>query len=113
MVEVILDDSLKKKIYKKFKEESVKIFKAMMQLETHPHKGKLLATVSNIHIKELKYKGFRFYFLTDGHLLKFGTEEDIASLIIKFVRMSEKKDQQKVINELRQLLDSMGFNDLY
>ena len=112
MVEVIIDDSLKKKIYKKFKEESVQIFKSMMRLEKEPHKGKLLTTISNIHIKELKYKSFRFYFLTDGHVLKFGNEEEITNLLIKFVRMSDKKNQQKVINEIKELLNNLGFESL-
>ena len=112
MVEVVIDDSLKKQVYKKFKEESVQIFKAMMRLEEESHKGKLLATVSNIHIKELKCKSFRFYFLTDGHVLKFGNEEEITNLLIKFVRMSDKKNQQKVINEIKEVLDNLSFENL-
>ena len=74
-----------------------------------PTKGKSISSVGGILIKELKYKKFRFYFLTDGQILKFGTEDELASLLIKFVRMSEKKDQQKIIDKIKEVLLSMGF----
>ncbi len=52
---------------------------------------------------------FRFYYITDGHILKFASEDELAYLIIKFVRLSEKKDQQKIIDEIKNVLGSMGF----
>ncbi|MFH1915792.1 MAG: hypothetical protein ABIJ21_00870 [Nanoarchaeota archaeon] len=63
-------------------------------------------------IKEIRYEKYRFYFITDGRILKFGTEDEFAKLLIKFVRMSEKKDQQQIINEIKAILRSMGFNAL-
>src|SRR3989304_1379274 len=56
-------------------------------------------------IKELKYKSFRFYFITDGHKLKFIDKSSLVDLLIRFVRMSDKKDQQETINEIRKILE--------
>jgi len=84
----------------------------MKSLGTQPKKGKILSSVEGMIIKELKYNKFRFYFITDGHILKFGTEDELASLLIKFVVMSEKKDQQKKIDEIKNVLNSMGFESL-
>ena len=61
---------------------------------------------------ELKEGKYRFYFITDGHILKFGSREEIAQLLIKFVRMSEKKDQPQAIAEVKRILQSMGFDGL-
>ena len=54
--------SLLEQIQKKFKGESHKIIDLLESLEENPHKGKLLGSVGGLLIKELKYKGFRFYF---------------------------------------------------
>src|SRR3989338_8248734 len=97
MAKVIISIALREEIYAKFKGESGKIFIQMKQLELHPNKGKALGNVGGIVIKEIKYGKFRFYFITDGHVLKFGSADELAVLIIKFVKLSEKKDQQKAI----------------
>ena len=110
MAKVSITISLKEEIFKKFKGLSEKIFLQMKSLEDNPHKGKSLGHVAEIVIKELKYEKFRFYFITAGHVLKFGTEEELASLLIKFVRMSDKKDQEKKIEEIKGILKSMGFD---
>jgi hypothetical protein len=110
MAKVVITASLKEEIYKRFKAESEKILLLMKSLETEPHKGKALSHVAEIVIKELKYGSSRFYFITDGRMLKFGTEDELAALLIKFVRMSDKKNQQKTINEIKNALKSMGFD---
>jgi hypothetical protein len=112
MVKVTISESLKEEIFRKFKQDSKDIFLLMKSLESSPNKGKSLGNVSGIVIKELKYDKFRFYFITDGHVLKFGTEDELSSLLIKFVRMSEKKDQEKVIKEIKNILKSLGFDSL-
>ncbi len=112
MVKICITDSLKEEVIKKFKGDAEKIFLQMKSLEKDPKKGKALGHVASIIIKELKYEKFRFYFITDGHVLKFGTEQELAMLLIKFVRMSEKKDQQKIIIEIKSILQSMGFNKM-
>ncbi|MFH1073097.1 MAG: hypothetical protein V1743_06740 [Nanoarchaeota archaeon] len=112
MAKVIITASLKEEIFKRFKAESERIFIQMKSLEKEPHKGKALSHIAEIVIKELKYEKYRFYFITDGRILKFGTEDELAALLIKFVRMSDKKSQQKVINEIKTILQSMGFDAL-
>ncbi|MBT5740612.1 hypothetical protein HOI26_05960 [Candidatus Woesearchaeota archaeon] len=109
MAKVIISNALKEEIFKKFKASSTDIFLLLKSLETQPCKGKSLGHVGKTIVKEIKWKKFRFYFITDGHMLKFGTEEELANLLIKFVKMSEKKDQQKTINEIKNILKSFGF----
>lgn len=112
MAKVIVTASLKEEVLRRFKGESEKIFLQMKSLENDPHKGKALGNVAGIVIKEIKHEKYRFYFISDGHVLKFGTDDELAGLLIKFVRMSEKKNQQKVIDEIKMILKSMGFDAL-
>ena len=108
MAKVIISKELKDDILKKFKEESKKIFKLMHSFGENPKKGKSVGQVGGILIKELKYKSFRFYCITDGFKLKILNLEELSDLLIKFVRMSDKKDQQKVINEIKGVLRKVG-----
>jgi len=108
MAKVIIVNSLFKEIQKKFKGETHKIIDLMETLEKNPKKGKLLGNVGGIVIKEFKYKSFRFYFITDGHKLKLFDAQSLTEILIRFVRMSDKKDQQKVINEIRDVLRKVG-----
>jgi len=113
MAKVMIAEGLKNEILKKFKEESKIIFRQMYSLSDNPKKGKLLGNVGGIVIKELKYKNFRFYFITDGYKLKIMNEFKLTDMLIKFVRMSDKKHQQQTINEIRKVLmrfGSKGFN---
>ncbi len=110
MAKVIITKALKEEIFSRFRENSEGIFNRMKQLEMQPYTGKALGNVGGVVIKELKYEKFRFYFITDGHMLKFGSSEEIALLIIKFVKMSEKKDQQKAITSIKNILKSLGFD---
>ncbi len=112
MAKVLITSSFKEEIFKKFKALSEEIFLRMKSLENEPHKGKALGHVAGVVIKELKYEKYRFYFITDGHVLKFGTEDELAALLIKFVRMSDKKNQQKVIDEIKAVLKSLGFDGM-
>lgn len=93
---------------RKFKGESKIIFKQLFSLRENPKKGKLLGNVGGIVIKELKYKSFRFYFVSDGHKLHLMNEEHLVDLLINFVRMSDKNDQQKVIGEIKEVLRYFG-----
>jgi len=105
---VTILETLKDEILKKFKEESKMIFKQMYSLGENPYKGKSLGHVGGIVIKELKYKNFRFYFITDGYKLKIMDESKLVDLLIRFVRMSNKKEQQKTIDEIRKILLHFG-----
>ncbi|MDP1695771.1 MAG: hypothetical protein Q8L29_02580 [archaeon] len=114
MVQVTILESLKDEILKKFKEESKIIFRQMHSLTENPHKGKTLGNVAGIVIKELKYKNFRFYFIADGFKIKIMDESKLADLLIRFVRMSDKKTQQKVIDEIKDILrriEESGFEE--
>tara|TARA_Y100000310_G_C20552278_1_gene748689 strand:- start:72 stop:392 length:321 start_codon:yes stop_codon:yes gene_type:complete len=101
---VIIPYELEKEIYKRFKGESVKIFELMFSLKEFPKKGKFVGKIGKIAIKELRYKSFRFYFLVDAFKVKFLKLDDLENLLIKFIRMSDKKNQQKVIDEIKDFL---------
>ena len=111
MVRVMIAEELKNKILKKFKKESKIIFKQMHSLENNPKKGKLLGSVGGIVIKEIKYKSFRFYFITDGYKLKILDKENLTDILIRFVRMSDKKHQQQTIKEIKSVLINIGFEE--
>ncbi|MBS3158120.1 hypothetical protein J4206_02440 [Candidatus Woesearchaeota archaeon] len=108
MAKVEIVDSLSEEIDKKFKQESVEVLQYLKSLEASPHKGKLLGTVGGIVIKELKYKNFRFYFITDGYKLKCFSEKELTDLLLTFVRMSDKNHQQKTIDEIKHILITIG-----
>ncbi len=110
MAKVIITRALQEEMFSKFKEKSEDIFLRMKQLETNSSQGKAVGNIGGIVIKELKYEKFRFYFITDGHVLKFGSIDELANLVIKFVRMSEKKNQQKIIENIKSILKSIGFD---
>jgi hypothetical protein len=112
MAKVTITASLKEQVFKRFKAESERIFLQMKSLEDRPHRGKAVGNVAGIVLKEIKYEKFRLYFITDGHVLKFGTEDELAALLIKFVRMSEKKSKQKNIDEIKNILISIGFESI-
>jgi len=108
MAKVEIVKSLFRQIEAKFKGEAHKVVDLLESLESSPHKGKLLTNVAGIVIKELKYKNFRFYFITDGFKLKCIDEKELTDLLLKFVRMSDKKRQQETINEIKHILIKIG-----
>jgi hypothetical protein len=108
MAKVEILESLKNEILEKFRGESKDIFKLMKSLEESPAKGKLLGNVGGIAIKEIKYKSFRFYFIADGFKIRCLDEKNLAELLIRFVRMSDKKAQQKTIEEIKRILLKVG-----
>jgi len=108
MAQVVISEELKNEILKKFKEKSKKIFKQMYSLQENPKKGKLLGVVGGTVIKEIRSEGFRFYFITDGYKLKILGTSQLTDLLIRFVRMSDKKEQQKIIEEIKKVLATLG-----
>ena len=108
MAKVEINRSLLEEIKKKFKGESHKIIDLLESLEENPHKGKELGNAGGIVIKEIKYKSFRFFFITDGYKLKALSQEELTHLLIRFVRMSDKKEQQNTINEIKKILVKIG-----
>ncbi|MBI3623079.1 hypothetical protein HY212_03300 [Candidatus Pacearchaeota archaeon] len=108
MAKVIVTKRLEEEINKKFKGESLNILKLMYSLRENPYKGKTVGQVGGIIIKELRYEAYRFYFITDGYKIKILDKEEIKDLIIKFVRVSNKKTQQKIIDEIKEVLRKLG-----
>ena len=108
MAQVEIVQSLFEEINKKFKHQSVKILSYLKSLESSPQKGKLLGTLGGIVIKELKYESFRFYFITDGFKLKCLNQEILVDLLLRFVRMSDKKRQQQTIEDIKHILRTIG-----
>lgn len=104
MVKILIVPSLYEDINKKFKNESVKVFEKIKSLEESPKKGKLLGCVGNVLVKELKYKSFRFYFTVDGFKLRVLSDYELADLLIRFVRISNKKQQSETIEEIKKIL---------
>lgn len=104
MARVIITEELERKLNKKFKKESIRIIELMKSLKDHPKKGKVIGNVGRIVVKELRYKSYRFYFLVDGRKIKLLAKTELDSLLIRFVRMSKKKTQQKVIDEIKEIL---------
>jgi len=49
-----------------------------------------------------------FFDITDGYKLKVMDESALTELLIRFVRMSDKKEQQKTISEIRKILINFG-----
>lgn len=113
MARVIITDSLEKEINKKFKKESIKIFELLYSLVGNPKKGKELGHVGWIVIKEIRYKSFRFYFISNGSKIKILEINELNDLLIRFVRMSDKKDQQKTIDEIKRILRTLGESGFY
>ncbi|MBI4152545.1 hypothetical protein HY495_02435 [Candidatus Woesearchaeota archaeon] len=110
MAKVEIVRSLFVEINKKFKQKTVEVLEQIKSLEDNPHKGKLLGTVGGILIKELKYEGFRFYFVVDGYRLRCYSEAELITLLIRFVRMSDKKQQQQTIGEIKYILQIIGLS---
>ena len=108
MAKVEIVEDLKNEVFRKFKGESLIVFKFMRSLGENPRKGKFLGRVGGLAIKEMKYKNFRFYFIVDENKLKIFSQTELKDLLIKFVRMSNKKDQQETINEIKKILLIIG-----
>jgi len=108
MAQVKIESELFKEIEKTFKGESHEVIDLLESLETNPHKGKLLAQIGSIQIKEIRYNSFRFYFIVEGYLLKVLDEKQLFGLLIKFLSMSGKKDQQEKIEKIKEFIRTFG-----
>lgn len=111
MARVIISTQLFKEISRKFgNKEANTIIDLLEAAGDNPNKGDVLGQVEGVVIKEIRYKTFRFYFITDGHILKFGSSDELAMLLIKFVKISKKNNQQKAIDGIKNVLKSLGFD---
>ncbi len=110
MAKIEIVKSLFEDIKKKFNGKSHKIIDLMENLEQNPNKGKLLGNIAGILIKEIRYNSFRFYFITNGYKLKFVNASGLNDILIRFIRISDKKNQQKIINEIKKVLANIWFD---
>lgn len=109
MVRIELTNSFVKQLRKTLsKQEAHKVLDLIETLKENPRKGKTLGNVGVVVIKELKYKKFRFYFLLDGWSLKCVDEKHLKDLLLRFVRMSDKKRQQQTFEEIKYILVNIG-----
>lgn len=108
MAKVEIIEDLYEKIEKKFGREAGEIFDLLKSLEENPKKGKPLGNIGGMLLGEVRYKSVRFYFVTNGYKVRFYEVEKLQDLLIKFVRMSDKKSQQKVIEEIKNVLRKVG-----
>lgn len=106
-VKIEIPNELGQKIYKKFKKESGKIVDLLYTLEDNPNKGKFLARIGTLLLKELKYKSFRVYFFLDGNKLYLFNEEKLKEILIRFLEMSKKNDQKQTIETLKKVLEEL------
>jgi hypothetical protein len=108
MVIVRIDKSLVKKLEKRFKKKELKEIKELfLTLQTTPYQGDLLYVFGGFALKEKKYKSFRFYFLHSRKLLIIKDVDELKDEIIRFIDMSKKNDQQKIINKLKELMSNL------
>ena len=76
--------------------------------DTSPSDGDFVALVANIVLREKKHKTFRFYFITDQTTKHVITKDELKEMIVKFVALSKKNDQQEVIDKLKNDLQRFG-----
>jgi len=108
MVIVRIDKSLVKKLEKRFNKKELKeLKKVFLSLEENPYQGDLLYTFGNFVLKEKKYKTFRFYFLHSRKILIIKDIEKLKDEIIRFIEMSKKNDQQRVIDKLKAMMNKL------
>ena len=110
MVIVAVTEALDKELKKRLnRHEYLEVRTLFLSLKKSPYKGKLLHVLGTVVLKELKYKSFRFYFLTSHNLIKIIAKADLEKELVKFVRMSKKTDQARVIQEI---LDQVKGDDV-
>jgi len=103
-IKIIVPKELRNKIQKLFKGNSSKVYKKILSLKENPNKGKFLFRLDTLILKELKYESFRFYFIIDGNKLFLFNEDQLEEILIEFLALSKKNDQEKTIKEIKEVL---------
>ncbi len=108
MVSVRIDESLIKKLEKRFNKKELKEIKNLfLSLQDNPFQGDLLYAFGNIILKEKKYKTFRFYFIHSRKILIIKDINQLEDELIRFIEMSKKNNQQKTINKLKEMIKKL------
>ncbi len=74
-----------------------------------PSDGDFVALIANIVVREKRLKSFRFYFIVKDEQKQVVSTEELKNMIIKFVALSKKNNQQQVIDKLKEDLKNFGF----
>ena len=105
---VRIDDSLVKKLEKRFNKNELKeLKKIFLSLQDNPYQGDLVYSFGNFVLKEKKYKTFRFYFLHSRKILIIKDLEELKDEIIRFIEMSKKNNQQRIIDKLKEMMNKL------
>ena len=107
MARVIITRTLKDRILKRFGGEAEMIFSKMNHLGSSPKSGKGLTSIGSLLLGEIRFRRYRFYYITDAHKVKFLSVHELEDLIIRFVEYSDKKHQQATIEKLKDVLRSV------
>lgn len=79
-----------------------------LALTTHSD-GDFVALVANIVIREKRDKTFRYYFIVKNDIKYVITKDELNQMLVKFVALSKKYNQQNVIDKLKKDLQQFGF----
>ncbi len=105
MIKIIILNKLRNEIWKTFKKDSLKVYSLIESLKINPNKGKTIGQIGVISIRELKFRSFRFYYILNLNSLNLFNKEQLEELLIKFVEMSKKNNQQKTIERIKQTIE--------
>ncbi|MBW2998785.1 hypothetical protein KY321_04555 [Candidatus Woesearchaeota archaeon] len=110
MIEIRISKFLLKD-FKKYlsKPQQEDIINRINSFKDNFNQGKLITQIGLIQLKEIKLNKFRIYFLIDKNIIKVVKKEEVES-IIKFISISTKKNQQKIINKIKENLRDFGFD---
>jgi len=109
MVIVRIDESLIKKLEKRFNKQELKEIKNLfLSLQDNPFQGDLLYAFGNVVLKEKKYKTFRFYFVHSRKILIIKDVEELKDELVRFLEMSKKNNQQKIIKKLKNMIKTLS-----
>ena len=112
IIKILLLNRLRDDIFKTFKEDSLKVYSLIEELKHNPNKGRILGHVGSISIRELKFKSFRFYFILNQFKLNLFNKDELKELLIKFIEMSKKNNQQKTIDKIKKILKKVDFESI-
>lgn len=106
-VKVVILNSLRDEILKRLKGDAPKVYDLIEQLTRNHHKGKVIGHAGGCSIRELKYNSFRLYYIISLHKLILFDAGALRELLVEFIAMSKKHDQQHVINQITTMLESL------
>lgn len=109
MVVVEFSEGFEKELKKNFsKKDAISTVKKLIQ--TKPTDGDYLTSVGNIILKEKRQNSFRFYYVQRLEETRFLSKEELKDFLIKFIALSKKNNQQKVIDKIKSDLKEFGLD---